>query len=345
MTLWSCSDSNDNPTEQPGHDAVVLFISTSGVGDNGYNDMLLSGASAFAYSHGLDLYIIQNSSAQKAAEQYRQLASMQEELGESQMIVVLASSEYEAIANDLPQLGGNASVLLLESAGQGVPDWMATARVNRYGVSYLAGAMVSGQPAELIMAMPGEAATEEAAAGFEAGFTAHTEGKQATRHYLADDYRGFNMQADARRLTSRIMERYRTEETGYGTFLPLAGGSNLGVYNAFTDYFHAQQAIGMDIDCNGQNDYIPFSIVLHMDSLMGHLLKQWHEEKALPHHVSYGLESDFVEVTFSENWDPMGIFAAWEGEAADPLPHDFWLTKYTRYLAEAIKKEKEHENQ
>lgn len=345
LTLLGCSDSNEPSTDGPKRDAIVLFISTSGVGDNGYNDMILNGTSAFAYSHDLDLYIIQNGSVNEAAERYRLLTEMYEEQEESRMIIVLASSEYEAIAPSLPQMGKQCSVLLLESSGRGMPEWMTTAKINRYGVSYLAGAMVSAQPAELIMAMPGETMTEEAATGFEAGFSAHSDGKQVTRHYLADDYMGFNMQVEARRLTTSIIESYKTSETGYGTFFPLAGGSNLGVYNAFTDYFHSQQAIGMDIDCNGQNDYIPFSIVFHMDDLIQHHLQLWYEEEASPHHAIYGLESDFVEMTFSESWDPMGIFAAWEEESFTKLPHDFWFTKYTRYLAEAINKEETYENQ
>ena len=346
LVCIACSDSDEQPVEQPVRDAIFLFTSTSGVGDNGYNDMILNATSAFAYGHDLDLYIIQSATVGEAEVQYKLMAELLDAEAAGRMLILLASSEYAAIASTLPQPGEGGSVLLLESDGQQVPEWMATAKLNRYGAGYLTGAMVSDQPAELIMAMPGEPLTEEAAAGFEAGFAAHADGKPVTRHYLSEGYQGFNMQVAARKLTSSIMKSYQTEEIPYCTFYPLAGGSNLGVYNAFTDYFHVQQAIGMDIDCNDQNDYIPFSVVLHMDNLVQHCLELWYDkERELALRSSYGLDSEFVEITFSQSWDPMGIFAAWCDPTATELPRDFWNNNYLRYLAEAINKEKAYENQ
>lgn len=340
-----CSSDDSPKAEAPAKDIIIMFASPAGQGDSGYNDLLINGVSAFAYGHDIDFYLVNSSSIEEAAEQYEGFlffASLMED--DSKALVILASSEYEDIARmDVPH-GESCSVLLLESDAKDMPEWVSTAKVNRYGACWLAGAMVSEQPAEIIMAMPGESITEEAAAGFEAGFMAHTNGKTVRRHYLSDDYRGFLMQVEANRLTSSIIDTYNRSEVPYCTFLPLAGGSNLGVYNAFTRFVHAQQAIGMDIDCSGQNDYIPFSIVVRIDRLLHSSLTQWLSDGSLPRHVSHGLLSDYITIAFSDSWDPLGLFCAWDGNDVGILPENFWETRFARYLTEAVEKEKEYES-
>lgn len=324
-------------------DAIILFVSTGGTGDNGYNDLIVDGAASFAVSHDLDFYLVSSKSVEEASAQYEALLEFYRQYADRRVLVVLASSEYEAMVRASSVPGEACRVLLLESAGEEMPDRVASARINRYGAGYLVGAMVSGQPAEIILAMSGDPILEEAAAGFEAGFAAHSDGQSVRRHYLSDGYEGFHMQVEARRLTTSLMD-YHTQQEEYCTFLPLAGGSNLGVYNAFSGFIHAQQVVGMDTDCNGQNDYIPFSMLIHIDRLVQHCLTQWHDGQEMPAVDSFGLQSDYVELVFSDSWDPMGIFRSWDELNYDVLPGDFWQSKQARYLAEAMNKENEYEN-
>ena len=345
--LGGCSDSDpDTPQEGMATKAsVVLFLSPNGTGDNGYNDLILKGASLMAFNHDINFYLVESKSVEEAAENFEALLDIYSTYMETKALFVLASSEYKEIARRSSRPADHCRVLLLESSDTEMPEWVTTAKISRYGTGYLAGAMVSGQPAEIVLAMPDEETTEDAAAGFEAGFRAHTDGKQVSRHYLSDGSDGFNMQTQAYRLTDSIAQRYSAQEEAYATFLPLAGTSNLGVYNAFTHFVHAQQVIGTDTDCNDQNDYIPFSLVWHIDRLVEHYLTLWYQDEPMPRGQSYGLESDYVEMSFSDSWDPLNIFRAWEGDFTSPLPDDFWAAKQAEYLPEAITKEKAYNRQ
>ena len=342
-----CSDSDPSaPQEDPsGKVSIFLFLSPNGAGDNGYNDLILKGASLMAFTHDVNFYLIESKSVEEAADGFASLLDIYSTYMETKALFVLASSEYKEIARHSSQPAEHCRVLLLESSDTEMPEWVTTAKISRYGSGYLAGAMVCGQPAEIILAMPGEEITEEAAAGFEAGFRAHTDGKQVRRHYLSDGADGFNMQTQAYRLTDSIAQRYSAQEEAYATFLPLAGTSNLGAYNAFTHFVHAQQVIGTDTDCNDQNDYIPFSLVWHIDRLVEHYLTLWYQDEPMPDGQSYGLESDYVELCFSDSWDPLDIFRAWEGDLSAPLPDNFWAAKQAEYLPEAIAKEKAYHRQ
>ena len=337
--LCGCSDSSEPQKEEPDKDSVFLFLSTSGAGDNGYNDLILKGASLMAFNHDVNFYLVESESVEEAAKSFETLLDIYSTYMETKALFVLASSEYKEIARRSSRPAEHCRVLLLESSDTEMPEWVTTAKINRFGLGYLAGAMVSGQPAEIILAMPGEETTEDAAAGFEAGFRVHTDGKSVRRHYLSDKADGFNQQTKAYRLTDSIARSYSAQEESYATFLPLAGASNLGVYNAFTHFVHAQQVIGTDTECNAQNDYIPFSLVWHIDRLVEDYLTLWYRDEPMPDGQSYGLESDYVEMSFSDSWDPLDIFRAWEGDFTSPLPDDFWTAKQAEYLPEAIAKE------
>ena len=349
LFVWgglACSD--DEPELDPVEEDNVIFflLSPNGPGDNGYNDMIVRGLSAFNFQEEANLHLLTCESYEEAKAYYAELLELNATMKERRMLIVLASSLYESLLTEATEPVGKGEVLLFESARTDLSERVHCLSLNRYGVCYLAGAMVSNQPAEIVAALPDEPILQEAIDGFQAGYAAHNPNRIVPIHYLANDHSGFNQQWQAYRWIQERMSHYDQQRTPYCTFLPLAGVSNLGVYNAVNQLIACQQAIGMDINCNDQNDYIPFSILFHVDQLIQDYLTRWLRGESLPRQEHLGLSSGYVELVTSATWDPLNIFAGWDDrESWEELPDDFWAQKQARYQEEAKQKEVTHEKE
>ena len=342
----SCSD--DEPGLDPAEEDSVIFflLSPNGPGDNGYNDMIVKGLSAFNFHEEANLHLLSCESYEEAKAYYTELLELNASMKERRMLIVLASSLYESLLTEATEPVGKGEVLLFESARTDLSERVHCLSLNRYGVCYLAGAMVSNQPAEIVAALPDEPILQEAIDGFKAGYAAHNPNRTVPIHYLANDHSGFNQQGQAYRWTQERMNYYLQQAPSYCTFVPLAGSSNLGVYNAVNQLIAGQQAIGMDINCNDQNDYIPFSILFHVDQLIQDYLTRWQRGETLPRQERFGLSSNYVEVVCSATWDPLSIFVGWDDlESIVQLPDDFWAQKLALYQEEAKQKEVTHEKE
>lgn len=282
---------------------ITVMMSPGGPGDNSYNDRIVNGMAAYAVEHDMDIYLMVPDDMEEARGNYAEWIEDYRDADVPSMLV-LAGSEYENMIRNGDSIGANCRVLLFESGCVDLPERVCAFRINRYGTSYLAGAMVGQRKAHVIAANSKEEMVRDMVRGFCDGYEVHSGHPVDSVIYLADDYHGFSMQSKARRLTDSIAKKLdgniilsqdsKVDLTQcYNTFFPVAGSSNQGVYNGVYRT-GMQQAIGMDRDCSELNDNIPFSIDIAIDRLLLFYLNEWVSGRELPQTASYGMESGYI---------------------------------------------------
>ena len=336
--LSSCSDRDGDTAETLQESlSVTLVTSLNGAGDNGYNDLILSGALKFYQEHeNVNLSLVWPHNMEEAE---LLLSSWMEKESEERQLLILGGNEYEQIVREKGvTLNERKTILLFES--EAIPN-VNTIRIQRYGVSYLAGCIVAPEGcATIIAAMPNDPILMDAISGFSDGFNKYYNEDDVEDSYyfstgldtiyLANDYTGYAMPDSTYRLVTEINN---------GFIYPLAGGSNNGVYKSIRDnHFALTMAIGMDADCSAHGKSIPFSVIIRTDKLVEDYLTMWVDGEALPLHSSYGLEDGYADIVISPYFYDMNI--QWK-------PYyeieNYWEDAYHKYISEAIEKEREYE--
>ena len=336
--LSSCSDRDGDTAEtlQEGL-SVTLVTSLNGAGDNGYNDLILSGALKFYQEHeNVSLSLVWPHNI-KEAESF--LASWMEKESSVSELLILGSNEYEQMVREKEvQLDERKTILLFES--ESIPG-VNTIRIQRYGVSYLTGCIVAPEGcATIIAAMPDDPILMDAISGFSDGFNKYYNEDNVENSYyfstgldtiyLANDYTGYAMPDSTYRLVTEINN---------GFIYPLAGGSNNGIYKSIRDnHFALTMAIGMDADCSAHGKSIPFSVIIRTDKLVEDYLKMWVDGEELPSHCSYGLKDGYTDIVISPYFYDMNI--QWKPYYEK---ENYWEDAYLKYKGEAIEKEREYE--
>ena len=239
--LSSCSDRDGDTAETLQESlSVTLVTSLNGAGDNGYNDLILSGALKFYQAHEeVELSLVW---PHDIAEAEGILTSWLAEESEERQLLILGGNEYEQMVREKDiELDNNKTILLFESeAIQGVN----TIRIQRYGISYLAGCIVAPEGcATIIAALPDDPILTDAISGFTDGFKAYCGNEEEEDEnsyiktgldtiYLANDYTGYAMPDSTYRLATEINN---------GFIYPLAGGSNNGIYKSVR---YCQKVVG-----------------------------------------------------------------------------------------------------
>ena len=334
----SCSD-RDGDTAKTFNESlsVTLVTSLNGAGDNGYNDLILSGALKFYQEHeNVTLSLVWPHDIAEADEM---LTSWISKESEERQLLILGSNEYEQMVREKEiELDGNKTILLFESeAIQGVN----TVRIQRYGISYLAGCIVAPEGcATIVAALPDDPILTDAISGFSDGFNKYYNEEDVENSYyfstgldtiyLANDYTGYAMPDSTYRLATEINN---------GFIYPLAGGSNNGIYKSVRDnHFALAMVIGMDADCSAHGKSIPFSVVIRTDKLVESYLTMWTDGEELPSHSSYGLEDGYTDIIISPYFYDMNI--QWKSYYEE---ENYWEKAYYMYKGEAIEKEMEYE--
>ena len=332
---------------------IFVIFPPNGPGDNGYLDKVLSAVAQFSVAHPGTLRILQTAEENIDDIGGEYLLSLVDlmTMDEAQVDTTLAifvGTEFKEILYQSEAPEGKMKVLLIEDDGVGAPEWLHTAKVERYGVSYLAGAMVAQQRAIIIAAMPGEPVLDRSMKGFIKGYGSIKGHEVDSVYYLADDFKGFTMQSEARAIVDSIQQAVGFD---YYTVFPLAGAANMGVYSGLYEATTVQ-AIGMDKDCAPLSDNIPFSINVGIDLLVQDYLEQWHTTLQVPKRRVEGLGSKYVEIVFNETWNSTDLFFEWEDENPDWTVGDWdrevtsvlWKQRYDLFLDKAIEEEKAYAN-
>ena len=311
--------------------AITLITSINGAGDNGYNDLILSGALRYYQAHEDVKFSLQHPLDWEDASNL--LDSWVESTRESKegALLLLASSDYkELLTAGTWTLADNQHIVVFECEHDGLPERVSSFRIGRYGASYLSGCMAHESPeAYVVAAMEHDKLMDEAVTGFCDGYR-HTSGNEAVVHYLAEDYKGYGMPDEAYRFVDELDEAF---------VYPLAGGSNNGIYKYSREAKLSFLLVaGMDMDCSDYSTRIPFSVVVHIDEVVYAMLDEWATSRTLPPHTDYTLASDGVigvdinEYFFDRVW-------IWRDYYEDS---DYWLKVRDKYIEEALEKEREY---
>lgn len=203
LTLLCAACSDDDGTGElllPPQDVDILF-SPSGVGDSGYNDIILYGVQQACSQHGFRLELHQPRSLEEGWQCYNEWK--QEDHPEMKKLFIFASNDYEdLLREEPPKRQKDKDLLLLEADGE--LENMASFRLNMYGAAYyigkLAGRMVPS--AAVLKANPSDPVINEAEQGFKAGFL--SEGEHPYGIYCLADapHQGYNLPDSA--ITSPI---------------------------------------------------------------------------------------------------------------------------------------------
>lgn len=338
VVLSSCTDRDGDTAETFNESlSVTLVTSLNGAGDNGYNDLILSGVLRFYQEQeNVNLSLVRPHNIEEA-ESF--LASWMEKESDVRELLILGSNDYELMVREKDvELDEQKTILLFES--EAIPN-VNTIRIQRYGVSYLAGCIVAPEGcATIIAAMPDEPILMDAISGFSDGFNAYYNEDNVEDSYyfstgldtiyLANDNTGYAMPDSTYRLVNEINN---------GFIYPLAGGSNNGIYKSIRDnHFALTMAIGMDADCSAHGKSIPFSVIIRTDKLIEDYLTMWVDGKELPSHSSYGLEDGYTDIVISPYFYDMNM--QWKPYYEK---ENYWEDAYYKYKEEAIEKESEYE--
>jgi hypothetical protein len=353
FACFSCEKKVPTPLpEEEGIDDTPKFLvifPPNGPGDNGYLDKVLSAVSRFSIKYPGIVRIMQTSefntdslggSLLLPSIDYMTMDEAQDDT----TLAIFVGTEFKEILYNSDAPEGKLKVLLLEDDGVGAPEWLHTGKIDRYGASYLSGAMVEQQRAIIIAAMPGDPVLEPSIEGFKKGYESVKGREVDSVYYLADDFTGYTMQRRARAIVDSIQQN---DMLSYYTIFPLAGAANIGTYSGLYEVTF-MQAIGMDNDYSAISDNIPFSINIRIDAILQEYLEQWHATQQLPKRRIEGLDSKYVEIVFNPTWNSTETFFDWEDEDQIwseedwdvVLTSEFWKQRYEQFIDKAIEEEK-----
>ncbi len=294
MVSCSSNDSFDEVIEgnDPLSPELTVIHEVNGLGDRGYNDAIHRGLRQGKNSYDYRLQMCVPDTYDEAEQAFLQWIEAPNE-GRRRLMVLGADSYdflVEKYADRIPD-NDSAQVLWLESRRRDLP--VHTLYMSLYGAAYTTAALTALLPhADSCAIVCGTTFAEGAMADVVQGFNhamQEKRGTQAKVFSLAADASGFNM-ADS------LYHKCFTLEQTYGFVLPVAGGSNEGLYRFTREYPHTFYTAGMDGDYSEHSPTMFVSIVKHIDQAVLETVGSWMAGEPLPRHQRPGLESGMVEV-------------------------------------------------
>lgn len=296
LTVSSCSGEDQEETAVM-HQIIVLF-SPGGLGDRGYNDLILKGLQKVRVKRQDVQLLFHSPSSEAEAERIFDDWLKLKSKG-LPCLFVLASNDYVAMTERLlaetPITSRYKDVLLFEvGKEQQLP--VSTFKISMYGTSYMAGAFAAFCPGNKALVMLGNSndnTIRHAANGFIDGYADN--GKVADVASLADDWHGYMMENDA----YRKMYDWAKD---YDFVYPVAGGSNMGIYRYLREYPNGVYTAGMDTDQSALCTQVIGSVVKHIDLLIEDYITDWLETGEMPQYKQFGLESGYVDWILSPDY-------------------------------------------
>lgn len=335
--------------------SITVIYSISGPGDNGYNDIMLKGVVNFCDSANVALHTIRPTSVTEAKSIVNEWIA--DSVGrKTRSMLILAGGEYSELASAIqPLKDKKRCILLVESEEKNMPNGVVTACVDRKSVMYLAGALSARTPAYIMAAMKGDKMVDPAIKAFCDGYEAKAQDYKVEEvHYLSDNEEGYAMSNQAYAYAANLIKSRdesisQMKSDNYSSrfiLLPMAGGSNTGVYfymmQSYGDLRSYYAVIGMDVNYSGRLVMSPFSIVISVDKLMEDCISTWLRGKSLPAHRTYSMDEGFADVVVNPSFNFSGQYATQEFADTDgfssfgQLPEKYWKDKYEEYKSEAL---------
>lgn len=303
--LCGCSDDDASP-RLPGKANITMLVPEySPFGDLSYNDQALTGVMLASSYTNTSLKLLYPTSYTPADSLYR--AWLEENADKDSCVLILCSPFYEEIVRQYPpRITGRGTRILLYETPDTI-EGVTTFQINRYGISYLAGAMSFFKPAYVLAAMKGNKTTDDAVQGYLDGHkygSTHEldyEDDPDTVYYLGDDESYFNRPLEA---FNFLTEHSPKEHIVF----PLLGGSNKGVVKYFTmNTFLGVFFIGIDVYQGDQCNYVPFSVIINISSLLNYYINEWKEGREWEQAKSYNMDANWVDIKPTDGIAPFAV--------------------------------------
>lgn len=294
-TVFSCT--REEVPEETGREKLVsVLFSPGGLGDQGYNDLILAGFQKVRKECGdIDMVFYTPDSVGQAERIVREWLHASSPYRDE--IFVLASSDYEymlrnVLRDECPDgtVPPEKDMLLFESVNiYSLP--VRTLRISTFGASYLAGvsaaAYYGDRPALAVSANQTDRAVLSAVDGFVAGWR-HTTSVPVDTVCMAADWTGFVQSEKAYR---KMHEWSKV----YGFVFPVAGGTNNGIYKYLRENPESMKTAGMDVNQFYLCSDIIGSVLKHIDILIYDSIMEWIGTGDIAASDFYGLEDGYSE--------------------------------------------------
>lgn len=276
---------------------ISVVFSPGGLGDSGYNDLILEGFQRIRrdFPDDVDIMFYMPDSLSQARDilvQWLEAESLYDD-----ELFVLASSDYEDMLRDVfldiypdKTAGPEKDLMLLESYNRySLP--VRTLRIASFGASYMAGVQAATEygtrPALVMAANPYDRPVLSAVCGFIEGWKSASSEKVDTV-CMSADWNGF-IQSDK---AYQKMHEWCNE---YGFVFPVAGGTNNGIYKYLRENPGSAKTAGMDVDQSFLCADIIGSVLKHLDNLIYDSLQEWIVRGDMCLKEFYGLEDGYSE--------------------------------------------------
>lgn len=275
---------------------VEVVFSPGGVGDQGYNDLILRGFQQAAAKYGFTLAIHIPEAKEQGIQIYKDWLDAPLDEACERALFVFSGSEYEYLLAELTLSDDSRrDVLMLETERE--REGIYTFSVGCYAASYLAGAtsvLDNGgeeQKALVIAANPHDRQVQRAVDGYRDGYLA-AGGTGCDVHYLSEELDGGYRMQDS-------TYRYCMERQGeYMYYFAAAGASNKGMYRFSRE--SCEFAVGMDDDMGFFSSMINMSVVKHMDKVVVDVLGDLLENRDIPYHQKFTYSSGYEDMVYKE---------------------------------------------
>ena len=340
ITIFLCLSCTNTLTDSEfvheGRANVTFIVTPNGLGDNGYDDDAAKGVFAFMEESGVPVHLMMPEDIEDGEKMSLQWLS-ENATRDSSVLIVGSPAYIDILKRTPPKLSGRGSRVMLFESDEKI-EGVSTVMINRYGVSYLAGAMSNEFDAFILAAAPGYTTLEDAIAGFKYGHQSMGDGSQTvTLQYLADGEDGFAMPDSAYRTICRRAEQYWYYDE---MIFPLLGGSEAGIIKYLnSDDLNPALLVGMDVEQTGQSPRIPFSVVIRIGEVIKKNLVNWIKGQEWPSTQKYGLADGVADIVITPNFSEH--INIWDERYEDD---DAFLRLYNAYYESAIRIEEEYEN-
>ena len=308
LFLFACSDSEHVGVSEnnSGIANITLVASINGIGDNSYNDQILAGLFRFYENQEVPFRLVQPESLDEADSLVKLWLKKNADTDSS--LLILASSEYVGLAQKLDAkfTGHGNKVLLFEADSAKLPQNVYSFSIDRYGASYLSGAILGINPCLILAAAPGFATLETSIDGFRKGYEAHKTVKDSLQLvYVSEtenDEAAFNNIEFTYMATYSVLNFFLDADRPSAIF-PLLGGAIKGARRAMIDLPNTGHfMIGMDVDQSGVLPKVPFTLTISIKEIVVRYLEEWLSGKEWPRFRSLGLGDGATAIVFNKNF-------------------------------------------
>lgn len=292
---------------------VTAILTPTGLGDMGYNDQMYLGLCYIREELGCSVVDRFPTDVDEAIGFAKEWMDQSPTEGKHRLLILCDEGYERAVRESGWKITEDNCILQLECQDGNLDIY--TRAITLYGSCYAVGRLCketlidSNKNVAVIVSNPYDQSVNEGKNGFIAGV--QKAGITVDTYYLSNDVgNGYNQSQDLYHLCYEIAPK-----TGF--VLPLAGGSNKGVYQygreSKDNYIWT---CAMDADVSYTSYSAAYGIMKYVDQMLLDFCRRWKNGQANELHVTCGLESGYVKVEVNPY-----IENSW-GSGMDEILHD-----------------------